>query len=46
MYLYEVIVSKLYDYEASCQLPVLLYETYTFILNILSKKLIEKFRDR
>ena len=32
-----VIVSKHYDYEASCQLPVLLFETYPFIQNILSK---------
>ena len=33
----EVVVSKHYNHEASCQLPALLFETYTFILNILLK---------
>ena len=29
-----VIVSKHYNCEASCQLPVLLFDTHTFIINI------------
>ena len=50
-----VIVSKHKAYEASCQLPLLHFETYTFVLNILLKllnnivvslKCIQKINDR
>ena len=30
----KVIVSKHFEYEASCQLPVLLFVIYTFMVNL------------